>query len=188
MAWQVDASWRQVVPSWAAEAAFSCCGNYRWWLRRRWAKNQRKLLFIGLNPSTASAIKSDATLRRLVGFSRSWGYGQLLVLNLFARISTSPAALKCCDDPIGSVNDDHLNLWGRQWSVSSQWDLWLGWGNRGAWQQRDLAVMAMLDGYCRFRRLNIPEARGPLALGLTSGGQPKHPLYISGQEVLRPFP
>ncbi len=60
-------------------AAFSPCGHYRWWLERQWAAERPRLIFIGLNPSRADGIRDDATLRRLLGFARGWGYGALEV-------------------------------------------------------------------------------------------------------------
>ena len=86
----------------AAAAQFSPCGRYRWWLQRCWDPQRPPLLFIGLNPSRADAQRDDPTLRRLLGFARAWGYGGLEVLNLFARISASPAALRRCADPVGA--------------------------------------------------------------------------------------
>ena len=187
MARQVFASLRQVVISSASDACFSSCGHYRWWLKRRVEQNSRTLLFIGLNPSTASALEDYPTLRRIQGFCRSWGYGSLLVVNLFARISRSPSALRHCVDPIGAQNDAQLSIRARQWSERSHWDLWLGWGVGGKWRQRHLAVMALLECHRQHRLVNIPEALGPLALGCSREGHPLHPLYIPGKEVLRPF-
>ncbi|HJM80481.1 MAG TPA: DUF1643 domain-containing protein, partial [Prochlorococcaceae cyanobacterium Fu_MAG_72] len=83
MARQAFESLRQAVNSWVSEASFSPCGHYRWWLKRRLGKSSRTLLFVGLNPSKASALDDDPTLRRILGFCRSWGYGRLLVVNLF---------------------------------------------------------------------------------------------------------
>jgi len=40
--------------------------------------------------------------------ARCWGYGGVEVLNLFARIAASPAALRRSADPVGSENDRWL--------------------------------------------------------------------------------
>ena len=72
------------------------------------------------------------TLRRLVGFGRSWGYDALVVVNLFARISPSPAVLLRCADPGGPEADAALLMWSARWSRTEAWDLWCGWGNGGA--------------------------------------------------------
>ena len=92
----------------AAGAVFSPCGRYRWWLGRIWQPRGPRLLFVGLNPSRADAQRDDPTLRRLQTFARDWGYGGLEVVNLFARISASPAVLRRSADPVGPENDRWL--------------------------------------------------------------------------------
>jgi hypothetical protein len=146
-----------------ASASFSACGHYRWWLERVWAPERPRLLFIGLNPSRADGRRDDPTLRRLLGFARSWGYGALEVLNLFARISPSPALLRRAADPLGPHNDAWI---GARLAAQPQAPLWLGWGNQGSWRHRDRAVLALLPG------------RACIALGCTASGQPRHPLYL----------
>ena len=154
----------------AASACFSACGHYRWWLWRQWQPQRPELVFIGLNPSRADGQRDDPTLRRIVGFARSWGYGSVRVLNLFARISPSPALLKRCSDPVGPDNDRWLRQALLLWADSSDGSaLWLGWGNQGAWQGRDQALQTFLA-------VNAV-GRSVLALGLTAQGQPRHPLY-----------
>jgi hypothetical protein len=147
------------------QAAFSADRRYRWWLQRCWTPEQPKLLFIGLNPSRADAECDDPTLRRLLGFARAWGFGGLEVVNLFARCSSSPAVLRRSSDPVGAENNQWL-----QRSVAAADALWLGWGNGGAWRQRDQQVLDLL----------APQLRADtplLAVGLTASGQPRHPLY-----------
>lgn len=160
-------------------AAFSACGHYRWWLQRLWRPQAPRLLFIGLNPSRADAGSDDPTLRRLIGFARAWGYGGLEVLNLFALISSQPAGLRRCPDPVGRRCDVWIQ---RRWRDASREcggppGLWLGWGNGGAWRCRDREVLALLAG---------PAFR-PLCLGLTAAGQPRHPLYQPRSGRLQPF-
>ena len=153
-------------------AAFSPCGQYRWWLERLWQPAAPRLLFIGLNPSRADGQRDDPTLRRLVGFAQRWGYGSLEVLNLFARISPSPAVLRRAADPVGAEADAWIR---HRLAAQPQAPVWLGWGNQGAWRDRDRAVLALVQG----RRL--------WALGLTAAGQPRHPLYVAGTVALQPL-
>src|ERR1700733_11688299 len=86
-------------------ADISSCGKYRYLLEREWRgthnpKNwewmgfkdgvgeevgqPKSALFVMLNPSTADAEKDDATIRRCVGFAKSWNYERLAVVNLYA--------------------------------------------------------------------------------------------------------
>ena len=59
-------------------------GPYRYLLWREWNAKLPRLLWILLNPSTADERVDDPTLRRVLGFSRSYGFGGLEVVNLFA--------------------------------------------------------------------------------------------------------
>ncbi len=154
-------------------ARFSACGRYRWWLERVWDPGRPRLLFIGLNPSRADAVRDDATLRRLIGFGRSWGFGALEVLNLHALICRSPRLLRRAADPVGTENDAWIV--GRLGAAPAT--VWLGWGNSGVWGGRDRQVRALLG------------SRGivPQGLGLTAAGQPRHPLYAPAELALHPL-
>ncbi|MCP9927869.1 DUF1643 domain-containing protein [Cyanobium sp. CH-040] len=151
------------MPGASPQARFSPCGRYRWWLERCWDAAAPRLLFIGLNPSRADGARDDPTLRRLVGFARAGGFGALEVLNLFAAVSPSPAVLKRLADPVGGANDRWIRRRLAAWPEAT---LGLGWGAGGGWRGRDRQVLRLLAG----RRL--------LVLGLTRGGQPRHPLYL----------
>ncbi len=170
-----------------SEASFSSCGLYRWYLKRTLSSKSRTIVFIGLNPSKASSLKDDATLNRLLGFSRRWGYGIIVVVNLFARISHSPDILKRCSDPVGEENDHELSVHASIWSQNPLCDLWLGWGAGGSYQERDFEVICLLRRYWIERMRNFPKALGPMALGLTQKGNPLHPLYMPSSKDLKPF-
>ena len=156
----------------SGSAAFSSCGRYRWWLERLWQPAAPRLIFIGLNPSRAGGQRDDPTLRRLVGFAQNWGFGSLEVVNLFARISPSPAVLRRAADPVGAAADFWLL---RRLAANPQALVWLGWGNQGAWRGRDQEVLALLQG------------SGLWALGLTAAVQPRHPLYVASDVALQPL-
>jgi len=61
-----------------------------------------------LNPSVADASADDPTIRRVRGFSESWGFGGFTVVNLFAEIQTNPAMMGQTCDPVGPENDDYI--------------------------------------------------------------------------------
>lgn len=135
-----------------------------------WQPEAPRLIFIGLNPSRADGQRDDPTLRRLLGFARRWGFGSLEVLNLFARISPSPAVLRRVADPVGAEADAWLQ---QRLAAQPEATLWLGWGNQGVWRGRDRTVLPLLVG------------RPFWALGLTANGQPRHPLYVAGTVALQ---
>jgi hypothetical protein len=141
-------------------ANFSRCRTYRYALRRQWVARGSVVLFVGLNPSTADEEVDDPTIRRCIGFARDWGYGGMIMANLFAYRATHPAELKRVPEPIGPRN----NLWLA--ALAKQVHLVVcAWGNHGTFLQRDQNVLRRLSrAYC---------------LGRTQSGQPRHPLYLS---------
>ena len=187
MVTRANASLSSVADSSASEASLSSDGCYRWWLRRRLGTGEGCLVFVGLNPSRADGQHDDPTLRRLIGFARHWGYRELLVLNLFARMSPSPAALLRVKDPIGGLNDAILNRWFNHWSRTSGVDLWCGWGANGARWDRAQLVLGNIQRLLPQRRSSVPDSPHPLMLGQTVSGQPRHPLYAPRNACLRPF-
>jgi len=162
----------------AAGACFSPCGRYRWWLRRRWPRGRGRLLFIGLNPSRADGHRDDPSLRRLTGFAQAWGFAELEVLNLFARVAVRPTQLRQLSDPCGADNDtwlaERLERQRQLWAAEAAAPVWLGWGNHGGRGGRDQQVLELVWQWgCR-----------PAWLGLTTSGQPRHPLYVAARTPL----
>src|SRR5438128_11663503 len=83
-------------------------GPYRYVLWREWDPGQPRVLWILLNPSTATATEEDPTLRRLIAFSRSWNYGSLALVNLFSLRATHPWKLARAVDPITRNTSEHI--------------------------------------------------------------------------------
>ncbi len=65
----------------------------------------RRIMWIGLNPSTADEQQLDPTLRRIRGFSQAWGFTAFVMTNVFAFRATVPADMKAQADPVGQDND-----------------------------------------------------------------------------------
>ena len=116
-------------------ATFSDCRKYRYALSRTWNDKKKTILFIGLNPSTADEKIDDPTIRRCINYAQNWGYGSLLMVNLFAYRATLPTELKNVKNPIGNDNDLHII------ELSKKADLAVAaWGNEGSLLNRDKEV------------------------------------------------
>lgn len=144
----------------SAGAVFSACEQYRYALWRRWNADAA-VLFIGLNPSTADESVDDPTIRRCIGYAKSWGYGAMYMANLFAWRATDPAEMKQVPLPVGENNDAHLHrLINHVCALSIA-----AWGNHGTHKDRAAQVMMIYSHRLRYLRL-------------TKSGQPAHPLYL----------
>lgn len=148
-------------------ADISSCKAYRYALYRTWDESKGYALFIGLNPSTADEVEDDPTIRRCMGFSRAWGYGGLVMVNLFAYRATEPSEMMKYASPIGEKNDGYLE------SLTIQAGIIIAaWGVHGQHMDRASDIMN------RFHDLHC--------LGITKGGHPRHPLYVKGD--MKPIP
>lgn len=146
-------------------ARYSPCRKYRYLLVRKGIGDGGICVFLMLNPSTADAFKNDPTVRRCVGFAQKWGFGTLIVTNIFAYRSTDPAGMLAVKDPVGALNDDAI-----LWATSHAKMVVAAWGTHGSLLGRGNAVTRLL----RNQGTKIHH------LGLTKGGFPKHPLYVAG--------
>lgn len=154
-----------------SSAVFDSTGHYRYWLTRTWDLGRPAVNFVMLNPSTADQFQLDPTVRRCLYFAIRWGFGTLIVTNLFAWRSTDPAALRRSSNPVGAENDQFLLRGADQSALRVA-----AWGMHGTLHRRDTAVMRLL----RFYELTM--------LGLTKGGSPRHPLYVRADTRPEPYP
>jgi hypothetical protein len=155
-------------------ATISADRLYRYSLTRRWADAGPIATFLMLNPSTADSEVDDNTIRRDIGFARSWGCAGMRALNLYAYRSTSPRVLWTVPDPVGPENDAHLTR-AAQRAQDRGWPLVAAWG-ANARPDRVAAVLA------------LPGMTALQALGVTKDGAPRHPLYLPGNATLSPWP
>ncbi len=160
------------------QAVFSEDRRYRYWLERdvrTLRKEDGTLSVVMLNPSTADETHDDPTIRRCMGFARRWGYGRLIVVNIFGFRATNPDELTRLFGgvaPVGPENDD----WIRQAIHEADrglvaWGAWKGVGPR----ERAVASIFQAAGVT------------PLCLGTTKDGHPRHPLYVAGETEPRPW-
>ncbi|WP_329406000.1 DUF1643 domain-containing protein [Nocardia vinacea] len=150
-------------------AVLSPCGTYRYELTRRWSR-QPVVGWVMLNPSTADADIDDPTVRRCIGFAKSWGFGGIVIRNLFALRATDPAELVRHPDPIGPDNDTHLSHCDHEDMTM------LAWGAHGGQRGREVLELLARQGI------------RPYQLATTIDGQPRHPLYLSAGLVPQEIP
>lgn len=147
----------------ASVAVYSDCERYRYSLTRVWGLGARRVCFIMLNPSTATEMQNDPTVERCERRARALGFDGFAVANIFAYRATDPKVMRAVVDPVGPGNDVAI-LERADWAGA----VICAWGTHGLYLGRGQAVEAELRGAGR-----------PLQhLGLTQGGQPRHPLYV----------
>ena len=139
-------------------AIISECGKYRYELRRVWDNSKPLVLFIGLNPSTADGTKDDPTSRVCINYAKRWGYGGVMMANLFAYRSTDKSVLRDVADPIGPDNDRHIAR-----LIEEAGEVVCAWTDDGRYQGRDKEVFSTL--------------KSPKCLTQLKSGSPGHPLY-----------
>ena len=75
-------------------AIISKCERYRYKLTRTWDEDKGKVLFIMLNPSTANHIQNDLTTIRCINFAEKWGYGGIMIGNIYPYRTKRPKHLR----------------------------------------------------------------------------------------------
>ncbi|MBI5948116.1 MAG: DUF1643 domain-containing protein [Chloroflexi bacterium] len=151
-------------------AVFDSTGQYRYLLWREWEVTLPRLTVVMLNPSTADAITDDPTIRRVCGFARSWGFGRVDVVNLFARRATSPRELFAAPNPEGTGNEGYLRD-----AAAGCVEVLLAWGAHGTFRDAGARALDLLQG------------NNLTCLGMTRGGEPRHPLYLAASTPRVPW-
>lgn len=171
----------ELLPSPRNACVFSACEQYRYALIHSWGvvddcfvqveprPDEKRIMWIGLNPSTADQNQLDPTLRRIRWFSHQFGFRSFVMTNLFAYRATKPRAMLRHANPIGTDNDAMLTE-----AAKSAGMIIACWGTHGAHLARDVSVRKLINA--------------PLfCLGINEGGTPRHPLYVPGIQKPIPF-
>lgn len=157
-------------------AVLSDCGLYRYRLDREVSSSPRVAAFIMVNPSTANGETDDATIRKLIGFSRRMNFGRFIVGNKFAWRATDIRALRTTAHPVGPENDKHLATIMRSADVTiAAWGplAKLPPGLRNRWHEiADMADWIGVDLQC---------------FGTAKDGHPRHPLMLAYDTEIVPW-
>jgi hypothetical protein len=133
---------------------------------------ERKLLVIGLNPSTATRVKSDATVAKVETVARHNGHDGFVMLNLYPLRATDPSTLP----RRANVRQMRHNLDVIEAIVAAESApvLWAAWGaaigDRAFLSSAAFELVSRLRGYRpRWQCYGPP----------TADGHPRHPSRLS---------
>lgn len=156
-------------------AIISDCGRYRYRLDRPGEPGQGKTAIIMVNPSTADAVKDDATIRKLKGFGERYRWGDLIIGNLFAFRAKEIAHLRAAQFPVGPENDERLlQIFAEADRVIYAWGALAKQPLQLRWRWRVVDAMASKAGL------------KPLCLGEPlADGHPRHPVMAGYDKAPR---
>ena len=129
------------------------------------------LLWIGLNPSTATHLWDDPTVRRIQRFTLDAGYGRYEIVNLFGFRSRHPEELSADPDPVGLRNREQITG-----AIRTAERVVCAWGAvpTAAIRKERAEEIRHIYGI-----LTVPGATASVCLGFTASGAPRHPLFLS---------
>ena len=159
--------------------------KYRWSLSYEISASKKEIIFIGLNPSLSDSILIDNTTRKIIKICKKYNYGKLKILNLFALISSNPKKLFTHNKPVGNLNNKFLYENLKYWSENENCHLWLGWGNKGIFLDRNKKVLKGIINFYSIKKDNFKTPLGPLFIKKTIKNNPIHPLYCSDNSALQ---
>lgn len=67
-------------------------GPYRWSMTRAWGSGPT-IMWVLFNPSDADGKRDDPTTLRMMGFSYRWGFGSMIVANVYPFVASQPRDL-----------------------------------------------------------------------------------------------
>jgi hypothetical protein len=130
--------------------------------------------FIGLNPSKANEENNDPTVRRCIGFAQRWGYGGLLMLNLYSFMATMPCDLwrkhRMAGDIVGGARGFIISLREYAQKYGAE-QVIAAWG---------------ADKLERWKTVKASDWKMD-CLKINESGQPGHPLYLPYLQERQPW-
>jgi len=144
--------------------------RYRFLLWRFW-NNAPRILFIGLNPSSANELTDDPTIRRLCSFAKKWGYGGLYACNLCSFITPYTKGL------LSEIIPHGANIPAIQMALKLSDLIICGWGD---------GIKYLPNGEKLVKQI-CDLSESPMCFGLNKSGNPMHPLYLELETELIEF-
>tara|TARA_B100000959_G_C14880025_1_gene582112 strand:+ start:597 stop:1049 length:453 start_codon:yes stop_codon:yes gene_type:complete len=130
--------------------------KHRYLLSRIWDLNNENILFIMLNPSSADEDLDDPTTKKIIRFSKKWGFGGMHICNLYTYRTSNPKKLFSIPKNKRGNNKNEIKKYAEKCSK-----VVYAWGNK-----------EKVPSWLNEMVLN------PTYIELSKEGIPKHPLYL----------
>lgn len=125
--------------------------------------SQNIVMFIGLNPSTATYKKLDPTVTRCANYAKAWGYDGFFMGNIYSYRATEPKNMLSSNEEINEkLNDEILSIF-----MSKADKVILAYGN-----------LVKKDRLDEFFILHSKFRDKFYCLKRNKNGSPAHPLYL----------
>lgn len=141
--------------------------EYRYTLSRTWDDSLPIVMFVMMNPSTASITHNDPSVAKCCRYAADWGYGSLWIGNSCAYRATDQKRLIAVAYPVGPENDKYLLEMADRASL-----ILLAYGQPHKSLRYRGPEVAKLLSRGGTRPLHV--------LKLCQDGTPSHPLYLRG--------
>lgn len=148
-------------------AVISDCGTYRYRLDREVQTQGLVFAYFGVNGSTATAIQEDQTTMKWRGFTLRNGGRRYIAANPFAYRATDVRELAKAADPVGPENARYLR------EVISEADILVP-----CWGSRTKVPKHLRHHFADLKTLLFKSGKPVKIFGLTSSGDPMHPLML----------
>jgi len=133
---------------------------------------ERTLYCFGINPSTATDVEDDQTVRRVKKFAQKSGYDSVVMLNVYPQRATNPDNL----DKGVNLIEHQRNLKNIISVIKEGSVVWAAWGNLIG--KRPYLKECLVEIQSKLKPRNIHWVK----IGdLTKEGNPRHPLYLRFQ-------
>lgn len=175
-------------------AEYSDCKKYRYYLTRTWNKIEndvrieplKTVMFLMMNPSTATEHVDDPTVRKCRVMANSWGYNSLIIANIMAYRATNPKDLLTVNDPVGPYNLKTI-----EYLLNGQM-LTGGIPMGGIFNKNPLLICAWGRipaklSYAEEDAMRRIKNHSPHILRLNKDGKPWHPLYLPNDTIPQPW-
>ena len=153
-------------------AIISPCGLFRPELRRVWDDALPPLPVCMLNPSRGDHELNDPTILVLIWFAKLWGYGGLLIVNLYDFRASKPAEMFAAPVKL-SLEGERCAMNAIFYARDNGGRMLAAWGNDGQDRAGFYANQARCNGVTL------------ICLGTTQSGAPKHPMARGKHRIPR---
>ena len=140
---------------------------------------QKNLLIIGVNPSTAKPKEPDNTIKRVIGISQAQGYDGWIMVNIYPQRATNPKNMTPLSETILKENIEVIRYIIEKLNIQ---DVWYAWGDL-----IDKAKKNMKD-ILKNNKKQIDDLLTEKGIQryhystLTKKGNPRHPLMVPNDD------